>query len=424
MVCVSRCSSPLGEITLAAEEGRLTGLWLAGQKHFMAGVPADAREDASAAPFPQARQWLRAYFAGRRPDPRALPLAPEGTPFQRRVWQALGRVPYGQTVSYGELARRTGSSPRAVGGAVGRNPISIVIPCHRVLGGDGSLTGYAGGVESKRRLLALEKAQHFPLRDRPICAMIQAPNNIGRNNTMKDTLRFSCENKPLMIAHRGMSGLELENTASAFVAAGQRTYFGIETDVHRTADGEFIIIHDDSTKRVGGDEMIVEETCYETLRAIRLVDKDGKKGRRDLIMPSLREYIQICKKYEKTAVLELKNHFKPADLYRIIDIIAEEDYLESTIFISFDLPNMICIRERLPQQQAQFLISDYTDWLLDTLKKERLDLDIKYTALTKERVDALHEAGIKVNVWTVDTLEDAQRMADYGVDFITSNIVE
>ena len=227
-----------------------------------------------------------------------------------------------------------------------------------------------------------------------------------------------------MIAHRGMSGIELENTCSAFVAAGNRSYFGIETDVHRTADGQFIIIHDDNTKRVAGDEMIVEKTCYETLRAIRLVDKDGAKGRKDLLMPSLREYIRICKKYEKIAVLELKNHFRPADIDSIIAIIREEEYLENTIFISFDLPNMICIRERLPEQKAQFLISEYTDWLLETLQKEKLDLDIKYVALTKERVDALHAAGIEVNCWTVDTLEDAQRMTEYGVDYITSNIVE
>ncbi len=240
---------------------------------------------------------------------------------------------------------------------------------------------------------------------------------------MNDTLKLN-GNKPKMIAHRGMSGIELENTCSAFVAAGNRSYFGIETDVHRTADGQFIIIHDDNTKRVAGDEMIVEKTCYETLRAIRLVDKDGAKGRKDLLMPSLREYIRICKKYEKIAVLELKNHFHPADIDSIIAIIREEEYLENTIFISFDLPNMICIRERLPEQKAQFLISEYTDWLLDTLRKEKLDLDIKYVALTKERVDALHAAGIEVNCWTVDTLEDAQRMTEYGVDYITSNIVE
>lgn len=241
---------------------------------------------------------------------------------------------------------------------------------------------------------------------------------------MKDTIRLTQENKPMMIAHRGMSGLEMENTASAFVAAGQRSHFGIETDVHRTADGEFIVIHDDNTKRVAGDEMIVEQTSYRTLRSLRLLDTDGKQGRADLILPSLREYIGICKKYGKAAVLELKNHFTPEDIDRIIDIIRQEEYLDQVIFISFDLPNMICIRERLPRQQAQFLISSIPDWLLDTLQKYRLDLDIKHTALTPAFADALHAAGIKVNVWTVNTPEDAQRVMDMGVDFITTNILE
>ena len=240
---------------------------------------------------------------------------------------------------------------------------------------------------------------------------------------MHDTIHLNAENVK-MIAHRGLSGLELENTNSAFVAAGNRSYYGIETDVHRTADGQFIIIHDDNTRRVAGDEMIVEKTSYETLRAIRLVDKDGQKGRKDLLMPSLAEYIGICKKYEKEAVLELKNHFKPEHVYQIIEIISQIGWLEHTTFISFDLPNMICIRERLPQQSAQFLISERTDWLVETLKKHRLDLDICHIAVTPELVSELHEAGLKVNVWTVDTLEDAQRVIGCGVDFITSNILE
>ena len=240
---------------------------------------------------------------------------------------------------------------------------------------------------------------------------------------MIDTLHLNSP-KPKMIAHRGLSGLELENTNSAFVAAGNRSYFGIETDVHVTADGQFAIIHDDNTKRVGGDEMIVEKTTFETLRAIRLVDKDGQKGRRDLMIPSLAEYISICKKYDKEAVLELKNHVKPQQIYAIIDVIRECGWLEHTTFISFDLPNMICIRQRLPEQRVQYLISEYTDWLLETLVKEKLDLDIYYKAITAERVKELHDNGIEVNVWTVDTLEDAQRMTEYGVDYITSNIVE
>ena len=240
-----------------------------------------------------------------------------------------------------------------------------------------------------------------------------------------ETNKIICtERKPLMIAHRGLSGLEMENTASAFVAACQHSYFGIETDVHRTSDGQFVIIHDDNTKRVAGDEMIIEKTCYETLRAIRLLDTDGRKGRKDLIIPDLIEYIQICKKYEKQAILELKNHFAQADIERIISIIQQEGYLSHVVFISFDLPNMICIRNLLPDQQAQFLIKSTPDWLIDTLEKYRLDLDIKHTALTPEVVGQIHAIGQKVNVWTVDTVEDAERVIHMGVDYITTDILE
>ena len=105
----------------------------------------------------EAKTWLDRYFAGERPNPAELKLSPKGTAFQQRVWQELLRIPYGRTVSYGSLAAHLGSSARAVGSAVGRNPISVIIPCHRVLGADGSLGGYAGGLENKMKLLRLEK---------------------------------------------------------------------------------------------------------------------------------------------------------------------------------------------------------------------------------------------------------------------------
>ena len=241
---------------------------------------------------------------------------------------------------------------------------------------------------------------------------------------MTDTIHLEAEHKPLMIAHRGLSGLEAENTASAFVAAAQRSYFGIETDVHRTGDGQFIIIHDDSTLRVAGEDMTVEETPFETLRGLQLLDTDGQKGRRDLMMPSLAEYIGICRKYGKTAVLEIKNHMEGEDLDRIVEIIREAEYLEGVIFISFDLPNLIHLRGRLPDQPIQYLTVACTQSVMDTLKTWRLDLDILYSAVTPEMVESLHARGVRVNVWTVNTPEDARRLMDCGVDFITTNILE
>ncbi len=240
-----------------------------------------------------------------------------------------------------------------------------------------------------------------------------------------DTLRLSAP-KPRMIAHRGLSGIEMENTCSAFVAAGNRSYFGIETDVHVTADGEYIIIHDDTTKRVALDDLRVEESTFETLRSLRLLDKDGQRGRKDLGLPSLREYVRICKKYEKTSVLELKNPIEPAHIDRIIAIVREEGWLEHTIFISFALSNMIHVREVLPNQKAQYLIEGQPDWqeVLDALKQYDLDLDIDHTILTEQMVNDVHALGKELNVWTVNKLEDAERLAQWGVDYITTNIIE
>lgn len=238
-----------------------------------------------------------------------------------------------------------------------------------------------------------------------------------------DTLHLHTP-KPKMIAHRGLSGLEMENTNSAFVAAGNRSYYGIETDVHRTADGHFIIIHDDNARRVTGDNIVIEDSTFETLRSLHLLDKDGKRGRKDLILPSLQEYIQICKKYEKISVLELKNHFVPDDLQKIIEIIENEGWLDHTIFISFDLPNMINMRKKLPHQKLQYLLEAFTPDLIQILLENQLDLDIYYQALTRDNVEMLHAAGIEINVWTVDRPEDAARLAEYGVDYITSNIIE
>lgn len=154
--------SPLGGITLAADVDALTGLWFDGQQHFGETLSAD-RQVASLPVLAEACRWLDCYFSGKTPGfTPALSL--RGTPFRRLVWQQLLLIPYGQVITYGELADRlsgqTGRriSARAVGGAVGHNPVSLIVPCHRVVGADGNLTGYAGGTERKAWLLQLEKA--------------------------------------------------------------------------------------------------------------------------------------------------------------------------------------------------------------------------------------------------------------------------
>jgi methylated-DNA-[protein]-cysteine S-methyltransferase len=158
-------STPAGEVLLASQGTALTGLWFTGQKHFARTLPRPLPPPppVDTPALAAAKRWLSAYFAGKCPSPAELELAPEGTPFQLAVWRVLTGIPYGTVLSYGEVAQeaarllgRPAHSARAAGIAVGRNPVSIVIPCHRVIGADGSLTGYAGGLDRKAALLKLE----------------------------------------------------------------------------------------------------------------------------------------------------------------------------------------------------------------------------------------------------------------------------
>ena len=161
MIYTASYASPLGGILLAADEIGLTGLWFTGAKYFGAGLPASAAE-ADTPILAEARRWLEGYFTGQRPA--ALPpLHPSGSPFRRAVWDILLTIPYGETTTYGAIAQQLAAqrglahlSAQAVGGAVGHNPISILIPCHRVIASNGTLGGYSGGVERKRYLLQRE----------------------------------------------------------------------------------------------------------------------------------------------------------------------------------------------------------------------------------------------------------------------------
>lgn len=163
MICTQRYASPLGGILIAADEQGLTGLWFENQKYFADALPKDAVAQSTPI-LADAARWLDIYFSGQEPD-FLPPLHPVGSPFRQLVWEILLRIPYGRTVTYGEIARRLAEksgrarvSAQAVGGAVGHNEISILIPCHRVVGAGGSLTGYAGGIDKKVRLLELEGA--------------------------------------------------------------------------------------------------------------------------------------------------------------------------------------------------------------------------------------------------------------------------
>jgi len=159
-------SSQVGLITLACDGNNLVGLWFEGQKYY-GGTISDVMIEKSDLPiFDATKKWLDIYFDGKKPAISELPLAPMGGDFRQDVWKILCEVPYGEVTTYGDIAKklaakmnRDSMSSQAIGGAVGHNPISIIIPCHRVMGANGSLTGYAGGVEVKVKLLEFEGAE-------------------------------------------------------------------------------------------------------------------------------------------------------------------------------------------------------------------------------------------------------------------------
>lgn len=157
-------TSPLGKLTIASDAKKITGAWLEGQKYFEASIKNNTvHENNTLKVFIETKEWLNRYFNKEKPEISEIPMAPPGTPFQLDVWNILCKIPYGKTVTYKEIAEIIASkynkksmSAQAIGGAVGHNPISIIIPCHRVIGSNGKITGYAGGLNNKIKLLKLE----------------------------------------------------------------------------------------------------------------------------------------------------------------------------------------------------------------------------------------------------------------------------
>ncbi|MDR1307038.1 MAG: methylated-DNA--[protein]-cysteine S-methyltransferase [Treponema sp.] len=161
MEYIHKIKSPVGTLTVSSDGKNICGLWIEGQKYFAKTLGKDVSEQ-NLPVFEDVRKWLDVYFSGKKPG-FMPPLMPKGSPFQKSIWNNLCKIPYGKTTTYGELAKQfelenkdRHMSARAVGGAVGHNPISVLIPCHRVIGKSGSLTGYAGGIAAKTKLLQLE----------------------------------------------------------------------------------------------------------------------------------------------------------------------------------------------------------------------------------------------------------------------------
>lgn len=241
---------------------------------------------------------------------------------------------------------------------------------------------------------------------------------------MVDTVKIQDKKQTKMIAHRGASRLERENTLPAFIAAGNRTYFGAECDIHVTTDGKYLVYHDNETERLCDKNLILEENDSETLRALRLKEIDSEEFSETLKIPTFEEYLAVLSRYGKTAVVELKNRMKEENIREVIDICKKRYTLDRVIFISFDFDNLLTVRKILPEQPVQFLTGELTEGLIDTLAEHKIDADIGWWTLSEEVLAQFHAKGVKVNCWTCDDPKVAENLIAWGVDYITSNVLE
>ena len=240
---------------------------------------------------------------------------------------------------------------------------------------------------------------------------------------MKNTIRIN-KGKCKIIAHRGLSAIERENTNAAFIAAGNRSYFGIETDIHRTNDGRFAVIHNHDTEYVSGEKLVICEHTLNELEQLILFDMNGGKSRSDLRIPTLEAYLSICETYDKICVIELKDAFSKSEMKEILALTEAAGRKDHCIYISFLPENMELLRSIDPDCKAQLLTGECTPETIKFLKKHNLGIDICYPALNEENISLLKQEGIEINCWTCDDPAEAERLIALGVDFITSNILE
>lgn len=256
-----------------------------------------------------------------------------------------------------------------------------------------------------------------------IAAVIVLPQ-LGKKDKRYGDTKNIANGSVQMIAHRGLSGLALENTNSAFEAAGARSYYGIEADVQITKDGKFIIAHDSDLLRIAGLDMEISKTSFDELRALRFADIYGSSKEKNCFLPTLDEYINICKKYDKQAMLELKNTMPKEKVWEIAQTVQTLGWWERTTFISFSRENLLALKEGYPNAEAQYIVEKATKEDIAFMIEHKIDADLCWVSVTPSRVRKLHKAGLKVNCWTVDGRACALYMRACGVDMITTNILE
>ncbi len=275
----------------------------------------------------------------------------------------------------------------------------------------------------------------LPYVERCIAAGIINGDGNGNFEPLGNTVRIAAakmlaclptERNIKMIAHKGYWIDTKENTAEAFIAAGEKSYYGIEADTRIIADGEFVMMHDADTSFVtNGDTVVnIRETTWEDIQKVRLPGNDGTYDV-EYKIPLLEDYIRICKEYEKVPFLELKDDHTKEELESLINKIDSVGYLSETVFISFSWDNCVLLRELLPDNKIMFLYEeDFRLDLIDQLVEYNIDLDINRKYFWWPHVEQIHLSGIELGVWTCDDPEEAEKLISWGVDYVTTNTLE
>ena len=229
---------------------------------------------------------------------------------------------------------------------------------------------------------------------------------------------FSPKSDPKYIAHRGYSDQYLGNTAEAFRAAAEMNFYGIETDVRKTADGIFVCNHDESVKFADGDEKTVSASTYAELAAKPL---KNSKNNEDLRICTLEEYLTICKEHGKVAIIELKETFSLSDLRAILTLADAYNNGASVSIISFYFESLMLVRQEAPSVNLQYLSETKNDPRFERCLKEGISISVRQSILTTELVDSFHQAGLTVNTWTVNKTFDQNIVRIKGVDYVTTD---
>jgi len=227
-----------------------------------------------------------------------------------------------------------------------------------------------------------------------------------------------------MIAHRGLSGIETENTINSFTAAANRSYYGMECDIQPTKDNNLVISHDDTLLRLGLLNLFIPSFRYEEIRKFSLIDRKTGNLSENIYIPLFTDYLLICKTYKKHAIIELKGNLTNDHIDDLIRIIRSMGMTEKSTLISFVDRYLLYVKKNYPEFDLYLLAGQANDKVLEFCEKNQINLDVRFDAVDDTLLKRLHLIGLKVNAWTVDDKDTAEKLIKLGIDYITSNILE